>query len=107
MDLNVTILTGTLAAPPEFREFESGAKLLRLLVTSRSELPRRRIDVLPVTLWDPPTDLVAAGLERGRRVWVCGSAQRRFWDAKDGRRSRVELVADLVIPGEECENGAA
>lgn len=106
MDVNVTILTGTLAAAPEFREFESGAALLRLLVTVRREVPRRRIDVLPVTLWDPPAELVDAELERGGRVWVCGSAQRRFWEAKDGRRSRVELVADRVVPLEEQQDDA-
>ena len=107
MDLNLTILTGTLAAAPELREFESGATLLRLLVTVRRDVPRRRIDVLPVTVWDPPAELLAIGLERGHRVWVCGSAQRRFWEAKEGRRNRVELVADWVVPQTEHEDDAA
>jgi hypothetical protein len=27
---------------------------------------------------------------------VCGSVQRRFWESTDGRRSRVEVVAEQV-----------
>ena len=96
MDLNLVVLAGTLATAPELREFESGARLLRLLVTVRSDEPRKRLDVIPVTLWDPPADLTTQSLERGRRVWVSGAAQRRFWEAKEGRRNRVEIVAEQV-----------
>jgi single-stranded DNA-binding protein len=109
MDANVVLLTGTLAAAPEVREFDSGARLMRFLVTVRTTEPRRRVDVIPVTLWDPPPELVAARLERGHRVTVCGAAQRRFWEAKEGRRNRVEIVAHQVAPrslsAEETEDG--
>lgn len=96
MDLNLVVLAGKLSAPPELRTFDSGAKLLRLLVTIRVDEPRRRVDVVPVTLWDPAPELVAEDPEPGRRVWVAGSVQRRFWEAPEGRRSRLEIVADQV-----------
>lgn len=96
MDLNLAVLNGRLAAPPEVRRFDSGATLVRYLITVRSEEPVRRVDVLPVTLWDPPDDLVAADAAPGRRVWVSGSIQRRFWSSVDGRRSRIEVVAEQV-----------
>ncbi len=94
MDLNLVVLSGRLAAPAEVREFESGARLVRYLVTVRSEEPRRRVDVVPVTRWDPPHD--GEVLEPGRRIWVAGAVQRRFWSAAEGRRSRLEVVADQV-----------
>jgi len=96
MDMNLVVLTGSLATAPELREFESGARLLRLLVTVRQDEPRKRVDVVPVTLWDPPADLISENLERGRRVMVVGAAQRRFWEAKEGRKNRVEIVAGHV-----------
>ncbi len=37
MDMNLVVLAGTVSAPPEHRVFESGAKLLRLLVTIRAD----------------------------------------------------------------------
>ncbi len=100
MDLNLAVLAGRLAVEPELREFDSGARYLRLLITVRSEEPRKRVDVLPVTLWDPPHELVGATLEPGRRVWVAGAVQRRFWESPDGRRSRLEIVAEHVAVNE-------
>lgn len=103
MDLNVVVLSGRLAAPPELRQFESGARLARYLVTVRSEEPTRRVDVLPVTMWDPSDGLLDAQPTPGRGVWVVGSLQRRFWSGEDGRRSRLELIADQVCLREPIE----
>jgi single-strand DNA-binding protein len=96
MDLNLVVISGRVAAPAEIRQFESGSRLARYLVTVRTDEPQRRVDVLPVTLWNPPDELVDADPAPGTRVWVAGSIQRRFWSGTDGRRSRIELVADQV-----------
>jgi single-strand DNA-binding protein len=96
MDLNLVVLCGRLAVDPELKTFESGTRLIRLLVTVRSDELRRRVDVVPVTVWDPPDELVEGLPVKGRRVWVCGSVQRRFWEAPEGRRSRLEVVAEQV-----------
>ena len=98
MDLNLIVIAGRLAAEPELTTFASGARLLRLLVTVRSQEPRRRIDVLPVVMWDPTDSVQIDELVRGTRVWVAGSVQRRFWSAEAGRTSRVEIVAHDVQP---------
>ncbi|MDK1019917.1 MAG: single-stranded DNA-binding protein [Actinomycetota bacterium] len=96
MDLNLVVIAGRLAAEPEIRQFESGSSMMRLLVTVRSGEPRRRIDVIPVVLWNPSPDLVGEEPVRGRSVWVAGSVQRRFWSQDTGRLSRVEIVAHEV-----------
>ena len=96
LDLNLIVLCGRLASDAELRVFDSGSRLIRYLVTVRSEHPRRRVDVVPVTLWDPPDELVDDLGHRGERLFVCGSVQRRFWESPDGRRSRVEVVAEKV-----------
>lgn len=96
MDLNLVVLAGRLAAPAEIRQFESGTRLARYLVTVRSEDPVRRVDVVPVTLWDPSDALVDADPPPGTRVWVAGAVQRRFWSEDEGRRSRLEIVAEQV-----------
>lgn len=96
MDLNLVVLCGRLAAVPELRVFDSGTRLLRYLVTVRSEQPHRRVDVLPVTLWNPDVALVEREAVPGERVWVAGSVQRRFWEGAAGRRSRLEVIAEHV-----------
>lgn len=96
MDLNLVVLGGRLAAPPELREFESGSRLIRYLVTVKSAEPHRRLDVLPVTLWDPENALLEGDYQPGHRLWLAGTVQRRFWDGEEGRRSRIEIIAGNV-----------
>lgn len=96
MDFNIVVLSGKLATAPEVRAFESGSRLIRYLVTTRSETPLRRVDVVPVILWDPDESHLAEDAAAGRSVWVAGSVQRRFWTAEDGRRSRLEVIAHHV-----------
>lgn len=94
MDLNIVVIAGSLAAAPEVRSFDNGSSLVRILVTTRAEEPRRRVDVIPVVLWDADED--AMSLERGERVWVAGAVQRRFWSDDHNRRSRIEVVAHHI-----------
>jgi len=96
MDLNLVVLAGTLAAPPEVRSFDSGKHLVRYLVSVHSVDPANRIDVVPVTRWDPEADAEVDALGTGDRIWVAGSIQRRFLSTPDGRRSRLEVVAHQV-----------
>lgn len=102
-DLNLVLLVGRLVAPPEHRVFDSGSQLLRLLLAIHSDHPRRRLDVVPVTLWDPAPELCDGGLRPGDRLWAVGSVQRRFWEAVEGRRSRLEVVAAHVAPHHDPE----
>ena len=96
IDVNLVVLKGRLAADAEHRTYESGATALRLLVTIRLSEPRQRIDVIPVTMWDPTRELVRKPPVRGDHVWLTGNVQRRFWETPDGRRSRMEVVAHEV-----------
>jgi single-strand DNA-binding protein len=93
MDLNMVVLNGRLAAPPEHRVLESGSRMARLLVAVRSEEPHSRLDILPVVWWEPEEEFVAAPPDVGSRVWITGSIQRRYWESADGRRSKIEVVA--------------
>jgi single-stranded DNA-binding protein len=98
MDLNLVVLSGSLAVAPELHEFESGMRRLDFLVTVRTVLDgRRRTDTLNVKYWDPPAKLVCKELDRGTRVWVAGTVQRRFWSSLDGKRSQLEVVATQVV----------
>lgn len=99
--MNLAVVSGRIAAPADHRVFDSGAQYLRVLVTVRTPTPRARIDVLPVTLWDPPADVIEMCRTPGHRVWVVGSVQRRFWAGDTGRQSRLEFVARHIEPHPE------
>ena len=95
-DFNLVVLCGSLAVEPEYRSFDSGARLIRYLVTTRSSEPVRRTDVIPITQWDPPDPAWERSFFMGERVMVIGTVQRRFWNAVEGRKSRLEVVASSV-----------
>ncbi len=103
MDLNLVVLCGRLAAPPEHRLFDSGMSQLRLLVAVASDTPHRRVDLIRVTCWDPNDDLVDGSLTSGKRVWVSGRLQRRLRGeiSADEPRSGLEVVATNVTPSGE------
>ena len=96
MDLNLGVLAGRLAAPPEHRLLDSGARLVRYLVTVRSDQPRRRVDVIPVTRWNPGPEEAEEPVEPGRQIWIAGGVQHTFWNGDSANRSRLEIIAHQV-----------
>lgn len=104
IDINLVALCGRLAAAPETRDFVSGGRLIRYLVAVKSDRPQRRVDVLPVTLWDPPDHLWDEPGETGARFWAAGSLQRRFWEGPEGNSSRLEVIAEEVLVGDLGEH---
>jgi single-stranded DNA-binding protein len=98
MDLNLVVLSGTLALAPELHRFDSGKRRLDYLVTVRTMIDgRRRTDTVNVKYWDPPARLVRKKLIRGDRIWIAGTVQRRFWSTFDGKRSQLDVVASQVV----------
>lgn len=95
-DMNVVVLGGTIAAPPELLIGPTGAVRWRYLLSVRSSRPRRRVDVLPVTVWELQKGPSNDDFSVGDKIWVHAALQRRFLSAPEGQRSRLELVADTV-----------
>lgn len=96
MDINEIVIGGELSTDGEVRVFDSGTRLIRYLVTVKVDHPRRRVDVIPVTLWEPSDEQVDNPGSKGDKIKVHGSVQRRYWESPDGRRSRIEVVAEFV-----------
>ena len=95
-DMNVVVLGGTIAAPPELLVGPTGIVRWRYLVSVRSRRPRRRVDVLPVTVWDPEQGPSNEDFCVGDKIWVHAALHRRFSATPEGQRSRLELVTDGV-----------
>lgn len=98
MDINLAVISGRLATTPEVRTYDSGSRMIRFLVTVAAKRPRRRIDVIPVVLWDPDDALVEHLPGPEAEIWITGVVQRRAEDGPEGRRNNIEVVADQVVP---------
>jgi hypothetical protein len=96
-DLNLIVLCGRVASEPDVDPADHATRRLRMIVAVRSESPRSRVDMLPITMWDPPDELVGSLPEVGSSVFVVGSIQRRVDSEWWGRSSRIEVVALSLV----------
>lgn len=97
--MNSVNLIGRLTADPELHKAESGS-----VVKLRVALQRRRgkngedrgADFVDVTAFGDQAENCARYLSKGRSVGVVGRLHHSEWDSDDGRRQRLEVIADNV-----------
>jgi single-strand DNA-binding protein len=97
--MNSVNLIGNLTADPELRKSDSGS-----VVKLRVALQRRRgkngedrgADFVDVTAFGDQAENCARYLSKGRKVGVIGRLHHSEWDSDDGRRQRLEVIADNV-----------
>lgn len=95
MDINLALVNGRIAVPAMIDLDPDGGRVLRMLVLVRSER-RRRVDIIPVRMADPPGELSPEELGAGRRVFVAGGLIRRYSPAGPSAGGRMEVAADSI-----------
>lgn len=93
--MNIVALVGNLATDPELRHTGGGTAVctFRLAV---SRPGGEQADFFTVVAWERQAEVCAQYLSVGRRVAVDGRLHHSTWEAEDGRRSKVEVVAHRV-----------
>jgi single-strand DNA-binding protein len=91
---NLSILVGVLSRDPELRELPSGAEVLSLELTVRSDAAPT--ESVPVAWHSAPPS--AAGWRAGEELLVVGRVRRRFFRAGGSTQSRTEVVASTAVP---------
>lgn len=103
--LNLVVVQGRCASPPESRVLDSGRQLASLAVVVRPE--GSGATWVPVTVWEPPAWLERLG--EGDEILVVGRVRRSFFAVAGGGRSqRVDVEATFVgRPGRRRDRDAA
>jgi single-strand DNA-binding protein len=101
MDLNITAITGRLAADPELHSTGNGTDVTTLRIAvgrmKRQGEQRAGADFVDVVVWGEQAKHAGRYLAKGRRVAIKGRLQQRTWTTPDGaNRSRLQVVADQV-----------
>jgi single-strand DNA-binding protein len=91
--LNLVVLSGVLARPPQVVELPSGSRVASFEVTVRRS--EGAAEVVPVSWMDAPS--WASVLEVGTGVVVTGRVRRRFFKAGGATQSRTEVVASRMV----------
>ena len=84
--INLSVVRGTVSAPPEVRALESGSRVAALAV--RTNGPDGKDTSVPVTVWEPP-------------AWI------ETLDATGARGAKTEVEADLVARARDRRRLAA
>lgn len=93
--MNLVAMIGNVASAPELRYTASGRAVcsFRLAV---SRAGSDNADFFTVVAWERQAEVCSEYLSTGRRVGVEGRLHHSTWDADDGKRSKVEVVAHRV-----------
>jgi single-strand DNA-binding protein len=102
--VNVSIVRGTISAPPEVRTLKSGRSVATLAV--RTSAGDGRNTSVPVTVWDPPAWVET--LAPDDDVLVVGRVRRRFFrTATGGNGARTDVEAESVAKAHDRRRLAA
>ena len=98
--MNLVIVKGALARPPEVRDLRSGDVVVEydVVVPAREGVAAEHV---PVVLFAPPPG--AAELEPDTAVVIVGRVRQRYFRAGGATQSRTEVVAAKVIPARRAK----
>jgi single-strand DNA-binding protein len=104
MDNTVT-LVGNVTRDPELRYTPSGQAVASFgLAVNRRWQNRQTNDweeqtsFFDVKCWAQMAENVGESVQKGSRVVVSGRLEQRSWETDEGKRSKVEVVADEIGP---------
>jgi single-strand DNA-binding protein len=104
MDNTVT-LVGNVTRDPELRYTPSGQAVATFgLAVNRRWQNRQTNDweeqtsFFDVKCWAQMAENVGESVQKGSRVVVNGRLEQRSWETDEGKRSKVEVVADEIGP---------
>ena len=93
--MNMVALVGNLATDPELRQTGQG----RAVCSFRLAVSRpggEQADFFTIVTWERQAEVCAEYLKIGRRVAIEGRMHHSSWEVEDGRRSKVEVIAQRV-----------
>ena len=102
---NTVTLVGNITRDPELRFTNTGQATASFGLAVNRRWQNRQTQeweeatsFIDVVCWREMAENAAESLTRGARVLVTGRLEQRSWETPDGdKRSRIELIADVVL----------
>jgi len=105
MNGNTVTLCGNITADPELRFTPSGQAtasfglaINRKWTDKATNEKRESVSFFDIVCWQEMAENAAESLQKGDRVVIVGRLEQRSWDGEDGKRYKVEVVAEEVGP---------
>jgi len=111
--VNKVILIGNLGKDPELRYAPSGSAVANFSLATSEQWkdqegnPQERTSWHNIVVWGKLAEIAAEYLKKGRKVYVEGRIQYRYYEGKDGTKRFVTevVVNDLVMLGSRQDAG--
>ena len=96
---NIVEITGNVTRDPELRFAQSGVAIVQFGVAwNRKVNEVDEAHFFDVVAFRELAENVSQSITKGMRVVVAGRLQHRTWETDEGKRSKVEIVADEICP---------
>ena len=100
---NSVTLVGNVTRDPELRKTNSGSSVcgFGLAVNRKYQQNgewQEETSFFDVTAWTYLADNVVESVSKGDRIVVFGRLNQQTWESDEGKRSRVEVVAEDIAP---------
>ena len=107
--VNSVAIVGNLTRDPELRYTTAGLAVCNASLAVNRRWQNRstneweeKVSFIDVTIWGTQGQNVADSLRKGDRTVVFGRFEQRTWDDDQGnKRSKIELIAEVVAPSLE------
>lgn len=102
MYLNKAFVIGNLTRDPELRSLPSGMQVASFSVATnrvwkdRDGKKQEAVDYHNVVVFGRQAEIVGQYLKKGSSLLVEGRMQTRSWDSPEGKKYRMEIVADRI-----------
>lgn len=102
--MSTVTVVGNIARDPELRYSQGGAPMVKFSIAENRRYQKagewtEEVGFYDVICWGQLGENAASCLNKGDRVVVSGRLAQRSWEATDGgKRSAVEIVADMLGP---------
>lgn len=107
--VNAVTVIGNLTRDPDLRYTQAGLAVCNASIACNRRWQNKstqeweeKVSYLDVTVWGTQGQNAADSLRKGDRIFVTGRFEQRSWEDDTGnKRSKIELVADVVGPSLE------
>lgn len=114
MAVNMVAITGNLTRAPELRQTNGGSPVASFSVAVNDRSRNRQTgeweehpNFIDCVAFGNRAEWAAGNLSKGGRVAVSGRLRQSSWEADGQRRSKVEVVANEIVPMQSRQQAQA
>ena len=92
--INKVIIMGNVASDIELKTTKDGVSVISFTLAHNDKV--KKAHFFSVVAWRQTAEFIAKFFTKGKPMLICGELQTREWEAPDGKRKTVEILAQEI-----------